>query len=298
MTLVFTPAPPSSPLVGDVTISMEDQVRSVYRLLWVLYADRRFNGLRIEMQRVKQLVRPHMRLEHLSFSSRGYGRGIEQDNSLFAITYYATSRKDAEDVVDIFHNYITNGGADFGSIDLIPAWRFGWNFPQPFVESRAGGILSAGTYEVRVSGFDICGNESAASKAMSIVLDGTNYNAIYVMIPRVPWAHPLFPSYNVFVNGHLEQAVVMPRWGYPNVTFTTLKGTGRPPWEAIDQNGNINAVRWKFLRVENFSSSIREDLIENGVFQATITLETSIMQARALPQTGVIENVQSNIEVM
>jgi hypothetical protein len=271
-------------------MNQDDMFRSVYRLLWQLYAAERAAGLRIEDKRSQKLTRPHMRLEQTAEKGRDFGDGLQRKDCQYAITYYGTSRQDCTAVVAKLYSYLKEGGREFDTLDLIPGWRFGWNFPQPYVELRAGGTIPTGDHIVRISGIDVCGNESAASFALHGVTDGAQL--IHIRIPRVTWNHPLFPSYNVFVDGHLEASVDMPQWGYPSVDIESLVGTGRVPLEAILPSGELRSVRWRHMRVTDYSSVQREDLLENGLFQSTITLGTTFMGTREPLQTGVMENVE------
>jgi hypothetical protein len=272
-------------------MDLEDQLRSVNRMLWLLFTSRTSDpaGFRIELQRVRKLQRPMIRLERTAERTKDFGSGLFQDECQYAITYYGSDRTDVDKTVATIKRYIDQGGTDYSNLNLIQGWRFGWAFPQPLdLGSRADvvGTIPTGTYQVRISGTDHCGNESAASVAASVTLTGPNN--IYLRVPRVPWNSPLFPSYSVYVNGHLETTVAMPRWGYPSFTLTSLLGTGIAPKETVDNAGVLNTVRWRWLRVTRFSSNTREDTLNNGVWQSTITLETSFLQPRDVPQTDVI----------
>jgi len=277
-------------------LDLDDQFRSVYRMLWELYSQERAqNSLRIEDKRYRQLTRPSIRVEQTINREVDRGNYMKEDQVQYAITYYGTSRSDCLKAVSKLQGYIEYGGEDYKNRYLIQAWKFGWNFPQPVaIEPRAGGTIPKGDHMVRISGIDECGNESAASLGSLVTLDGTQ--GFNVVIPRVPWVHPVFPQYNVYVDGHLEANVLMPTWNYPSSEIYGLAGTGQSPLEAIS-GGEQNAVRWKFLRVTQLASTIREDGVENGVFQSTTTLETSMIQARILPQVPIMENLGLDIEL-
>src|SRR5215471_20454104 len=231
-------------------LDLDDQFRSVYRMLWTLYGVQRRAGMRVEQTISREVDR---------------GSGIYEDQAQYAITYYGTGRGDCLKTSGLLRQYLENGGEDYSNRYLIPAWKFGWNFPQPLdIELSAGGTIPQGNHLVRISGIDVCGNESAASEGINVTVDGTQ--GLSITIPRVPWNHPLFPEYNVSVDGHLETAnVLMPTWGYPLATVNSLTGTGPAPPEAQTSQGDLNAVRWKFLRVTMMNSTLREDPIENGV---------------------------------
>jgi len=286
-------------------LDLDDQFRSVYRFLWDLFENERAPssppstrpGLRIEDKRFRQLTRPSIRLEQTIHREVDRGSGIKEDQVQYAITYYGVDRSDTTKAVSKMAHYLEFGGTDYSNRYLIPAWKFGWNFPQPVdVELSAGGTVPQGDHQIRVSGIDVCGNESAASLPTVVTVDGTQ--EMTIQIARVPWNHPLFPQYNVYVDGHLETNVQMPTWGYPMATISSLTGTGSPPLEASNPQGGLNAVRWKFLRVFTFASTVREDPVENGVFQSTTTMETSMIQARVLPQNPIMEYLSTTIDLM
>jgi hypothetical protein len=183
---------------------------------------------------------------------------------------------DVMDNLNMFERSIRHGGVYHRIVNLIPAWRFNWQYPTIFVDAVPGGALAPATYQVRVSGIDLCDNESAASAPQDVVVDSTN-NAISVRVPRVPYSTPLFKAFCVYVEGHKEGEVPLPpRNGllYPTALISDLLGTGDPPADPSD----TLRVRWKFLRVTGYSSSSREDEIKNGVFTGNISLQTTIEQ--------------------
>jgi len=275
-------------------LDLDDQFRSVYRMLWELYLPDQ-PGLRIEDKRSRQLVRPSMRLEQTIHREVDRGYGIKEDQVQYAITYYGVNRSDCFKAVSKLEHYVEFGGAQYENRYLIQAWKFGWNFPAPLSVTLVTGTVPAGDHQVRVSGIDVCGNESAASLPTAVTTTGPQ--GFDIIIPRVPWNHPLFPSYNVYVDGHLEGNVAMPQWGYPEITISSLTGTGSPPLEASNPQGDLNAVRWKFLRVYVLASVIREDPVENAVFQSTTTMETSMIQARIQPQDPIMEVLGLDIQL-
>src|SRR3954470_5577483 len=167
-------------------MDLDDQLRSIFRMLWELFVQERAAGLRIEKERVDKLIRPHMRLEQLSHRSNDRGSGMWLDEVLYAITIYGKNRMDTSKMVTKIQQYLENGGSDYSNLYTIQGWRFGWSFPQPYVELRADGTVPVGDHMLRVSGIDICGNESAASVQQVITLvDGTQ--SFEVRIPRVTW---------------------------------------------------------------------------------------------------------------
>jgi hypothetical protein len=278
-------------------LDLDDQFRSVFRMLWTLLSQERTAGLRVEDQRSFKLIRPMMRLEQTISREVDRGNYMKEDQVQYAITYYGTSRADCAKIISLINSYVEFGGEDYENRYLIQAWKFGWNFPAPVsIELRAGGTVPNGDHTVRISGVDVCGNESAASLSQTVTM-GTGNNSFNIVIPRVPWVHPLFPSYFVYVDGHQEISTLMPKWNYPAAEINGLSGTGHPPLEATTIQGDQNAVRWKFLRVTSLGNVIREDTVENGAFQSTMTLETSMIQARILPQVPIMENLGLDIVI-
>jgi hypothetical protein len=199
---------------------------------------------------------------------------------------------DVMDKLNAFERSIKQGGKRFRLVNLIPAWRFDWQYPPVAVNPRnvAGGHIVPGTYQVRVSAVDVCDNTSAASVPQVIVLTATD-NAIGVRIPRVPYSSPLFKQYKVFVNGRQEGVVDLPyRVGllYPEIVIKDLLGTGAAP---LDPSNTVR-VRWQLLRVTGWASSSREDEIKNGVFTGSITLQTTVEQEHdrvQVPTIGYLE---------
>jgi len=281
-------------------IDLDDQTRSVNRMLWKLFAPRVAlpGGFRIELQRTRKLQRPQMRLERTNHRTVNLGSGLYRDDCQFAITYYGLDRMDVDKVIAEIKQFIDNGGTDYSFIDTIPAWRFGWAFPQPLdlaQDTTVVGTIPAGTYQVRISGVDRCGNESAASPNLPVVL--ASPGSFFLRVPRVPWNQPLFRQYKCYVNGHLEATITMPQWGYPTFSLTHLVGTGVAPKEMTNLDGSLNAIRWRFLRVTRFASNVQEDLLNNGMWQGTITLETSIHQPRLRTQDQIIGHVDTVVTV-
>lgn len=184
-----------------------------------------------------------------------------------------------------------HGGKRFRLVNLIPAWRFDWQYPPVRVTpSGDAGSIPPGTYQVRVSAVDVCDNESAASAPQEIVIEAPS-NAIGVRIPRVPYSQPLFKEFRIYVDGHREGAIDLPpRTGYlyAQTVIRNLLGTGVAP---ADPSDTIR-VRWQNLRVTGFAASSREDDIKNGVFTGNITLQTTVEQEHPHEQLPVIGHLE------
>lgn len=269
-------------------MDLEEQFHSVKHAIWSLYPAG--SKARVLEERPGTLVRPSWRVTYLThrdeqITSRRYRQVID-----WTIDYYGSNRADVMDQLNMFERSLRHGGKHYRIVNMIPAWRFNWQYPEVFVDAVPGGELDAGTYEVRVSGIDLCGNESAASAPQEVEIDSTN-NAISIRIPRVPYSAPLFQAFVVYVDGHEEERIPMPDSQgllYPAAVITDLLGTGDGP---SDPNDTLR-VRWKFLRVTGYSSSSREDDIKNGVFTGNVSLQTTIEQEHdhwQVPSVGYLQ---------
>lgn len=275
---------------STVTLDLEEQFHSVKHAIWDLYPIG--SKARVLEERPGTLVRPSWRVSYLThhdqqLTSRRYRQVVD-----WIIDYYGSNRMDVMDKMNAFERSIKQGGKRFRLVNLIPAWRFDWQYPPVAVNPRndVGGNIAPGTYQVRVSAVDVCDNTSAASVPQAVVIDAPD-NAIGVRIPRVPYSSPLFKQYKIFVNGRQEGAVDLPyRVGllYPEIVIKDLLGTGAAP---LDPSNTVR-VRWQFLRVTAWASSSREDEIKNGVFTGSITLQTTVEQEHdrvQVPTIGYLE---------
>lgn len=272
---------------SSVTMDLEEQFHSVKHAIWELYPTG--SKMRVLEQRPDILVRPSWRVSYLAhrdeqLTSRRYRQVVD-----WTIDYYGLTRVDVMDSINTFEKSIKQGGARFRLVNLIPAWRFEWQYPPVVVSSIqvADGNVASATYQVRVGAVDACDNESAASVAQEVVVVD---NAIRVRIPRVPYSSPLFKQFKIYVNGSLEGVVDLPyRQGllYPQIVIKDLLGTGAAPLEP----GATVRVRWQNLRVTGWASSSREDDIKNGVFTGNISLQTTVEQEHDRVQLPTIERV-------
>jgi len=274
---------------STVTIDIEEQFHSVKHAIWSIYPVG--SKQRVLEERPNILVRPSWRVTYLShrdeqLTSRRFRQIID-----WTIDYYGSNRADVMDKLNLFERYMKQGGKRFRLVNLIPAWRFSWQYPPVNVSPTVGGALAPRTYQVRVSAIDICGNESAASEEQAITLVAPD-NAIGVRIPRVPYSSPLFTDFRVYVDGHREASVELPsRSGYlyPQTVISNLLGTGAAPQEPDD----TVRVRWQHLRVTGFAASSREDDITNGVFTGNINLQTTVEQEHDRVQLPPIEYIEA-----
>lgn len=278
---------------STVTIDIEEQFHSVKHAIWAIYPTG--SKQRVLEERPNILVRPSWRVSYMShrdeqLTSRRFRQIID-----WTIDYYGSNRADVMDKLNLFERSMKQGGKRFRLVNLIPAWRFSWQYPPVHTAPSVGGNLVPGTYQVRVSAIDICDNESAASEPQTVTLDAAS-NAIGVRIPRVPYSSPMFPQFKVYVNGHREQMVELPpRNGYlyPQTVITNLLGTGEAPKEPDD----TVRVRWQNLRVTGFAASSREDDITNGVFTGNINLQTTVEQEHDRVQLPPIEHIEVDTTV-
>jgi hypothetical protein len=244
---------------SSVQLELEDQMHSVRHAIFCMYPTG--SKVRIIDQRPNTLVRPSWRISFLNLhsqqiTSRRYRQVVD-----WTIDYYGVTRMDVMDQLSQFERNIRHGGKRYRLVNLIPAERQNWQYPQVYVDPYVGGSLTPGDYRVRVSAIDLRGTESGASVEQAVTLDA-NHNAIKIRIPRVPYSQPLFKQYVVYVNEHEEVRVNLPqRWTgtYAMAEITNLLGTGAAPKEPSD----TIRIAWQYLRVTGFASSSREDDINN-----------------------------------
>lgn len=273
---------------STVTIDLEEQMHSVKHAIWDLYPVG--SKTRVIDERPGTLVRPSWRISYLThrdeqLTSRRYRQVID-----WTIDYYGSNRMDVMDKINMFERSMKHGGKRFRLVNLIPAWRFGWQYPPVVVTPIADGAIAPGTYQVRVSAVDACGNESAASAPQEVVIEAPN-NAIKIRIPRVPYSSPLFKEFRIYVDGHREGAVDLPlrsSYLYPQVVIRNLLGTGVAPAEPSD----TIRVRWQNLRVTGFAASSREDDVKGGVFTGNISLQTTVEQEHPHEQVPVVGRLE------
>jgi len=245
---------------------------------------------RVLDERPNVLVRPSWRITYLmqrdeQLTSRRYRQVVD-----WTIDYYGMNRADVMDKMNLFERSMKHGGKRHRLVNLIPAWRFDWQYPTVSLSALNDGAIPPGTYQVRVSAIDACDNESAASAPQEVVIADPN-NAIQVRIPRVPYSSPLFKEFKVYVDGFLQDSVDMPlRDGYlyPQVVIRNLLGSGAAPKEPSD----TIRVRWQNLRVTSYAASSREDDILNGVFTGNISLQTTVEQEHDHVQAPVIGHLE------
>lgn len=273
---------------STVTLDLEEQFHSVKHAIWDLYPAG--SKTRVLEERPSTLIRPSWRISYLThrdeqLTARRYRQTVD-----WTIDYYGSNRMDVMDQMNAFERSIKHGGKRFRLVNLIPAWRFNWQYPPVVATPLGSGNIAPGTYQVRVSAIDICDNESAASVAQAVVVEDPN-NAIGLRIPRVPYSSPLFKRFVIYVNGHREGAVDLPfRAGplYAQTLITDLLGTGPAPLEPSD----TVRVRWQFLRVTGYASSSREDEVKNGVFSGNISLQTTVEQEHDRVQVPPVEHLE------
>ena len=269
---------------STVTLDLEEQLHSVKHAIWNLYPVG--SKTRVMDERPNVLVRPSWRISYLNhrneqITSRRYRQVVD-----WTIDYYGMNRADVMDKMNVFERSMKHGGQRFRLVNLIPAWRFDWQYPPVNVEPWGDGTIVPGMYQVRVSAVDVCDNESAASAPQEVVVEAPD-NAIKIRIPRVPYSTPLFKQFKVYVDEHLEGLVELPfRSGslYPQTLITNLLGTGAAP---IDPSDTVR-VRWQNLRVTGYAASSREDDISNGVFTGNISLQTTVEQENDHVQVSTI----------
>lgn len=275
---------------STVTLDLDEQFHSVKHAIWEIYPTG--SKTRVLESRPNTLVRPSWRVSYLThrdeqLTSRRYRQVVD-----WTIDYYGVNRADVMDKMNTFERSLKQGGKHFRFVNLIPAWRFDWQYPEVTLTPSGDGSLVPGTYQVRVSAIDLCDNESAASIAQAVVLADPNYS-IAVRIPRVPYSQPLFKQFKVYVNGHLEATVDLPeRYGgafYPQAVIRDLLGSGPAPLEP----GDTVRVRWQFLRVTGYASGSREDDVSNGVFTGNISLQTAVEQEHDRFQVPLIQHIEA-----
>jgi hypothetical protein len=273
---------------SSVQIDLEEQMHSVRHCIFCMYPTG--SKVRILDQRPNTLFRPSWRVSYLThrneqLTSRRYRQVVD-----WTIDYYGVNRIDVMDQIDQFEKNIKHGGKRYRLVNLIPAVRFNWQYPQVYVDPSVGGSLTPGAYRVRVSAIDLYGTESGASVQQVVTLDA-EHNSIKVRIPRVPYSQPLFKQFVVYVNEHEESRANLPqRWTttYPQTEITNLLATGAAPKEPSD----TIRVAWQYLRVTGFAASSREDEINNGVFTGNISLQTAVEQESDRVQVPVMERIE------
>jgi hypothetical protein len=273
---------------STVTIDLEEQMHSVKHAIWELYPAG--SKTRVLDERPTTLVRPSWRISYLNhrdeqLTSRRYRQTID-----WTIDYYGMNRADVMDKINLFERSMRHGGKRHRLVNLIPAWRFDWQYPTVEITTLNDGAIEPGTYQVRVSAIDVCDNESAASTPQQVEVVAPS-NAMQIRVPRVPWSSPLFKEFKVYVEGHLEGAVDLPpRYGhlYPQIVIRNLLGSGAAPQEPSD----TIRVRWQNLRVTGFAASSREDDVKNGVFTGNISLQTTVEQEHDHEQLPTIDHME------
>jgi len=278
---------------STVTLDLDEQFHSVKHAIWNLYPIG--SKTRVLEDRPVTLVRPSWRVTYLThrdeqLTSRRYRQIID-----WTIDYYGMNRADVMDRLGAFERSMKQGGPRFRLVNLIPAWRFDWQYPPPVLAPTGDGNIAPGKYAVRVSAIDICDNESAASVPQDVVVAAPD-DAIRVRVLRVPYSSPLFKQFRIYVNGHREAVVDLSgRVGplYPQVVIRDLLGTGPAP---LDPSDTVR-VRWQYLRVTGFAASNREDDVNNGVFTGNINLQTTVEQEHDRVQLPTIDYLEVQTEV-
>jgi len=263
-------------------------MHSVKHAIWELYPVG--SKTRVLDQRPNTLVRPSWRISYLTHRDEQLTSRRYRQIADWTIDYYGMNRSDVMDKITLFERSMKHGGKRHRLVNLIPAWRFDWQYPEPITATLNDGAIAPGTYQVRISAIDMCDNESAASAPLTVVVEAPN-NAIRVRVPRVPWSSPLFKEYKIYVDGFLQGSVDLPprnSYLYPQTVIRNLLGSGNTPKEPSD----TIRVRWQNLRVTGFAASSREDDISNGVFTGNISLQTTVEQEHDRVQTPTIEHIE------
>jgi hypothetical protein len=232
--------------------------------------------------RVQNSQRPIWSVRRINHRIQDLGRAGYADIDQWSLAYWSTDRQDADFTLEAIKQAIVSGGIGSRRSNRIPGWRFNWQYPQPVISQvvGTGSLAQNQAYQVRVSGIDLCDNESAASIPLLVTLVAPN-NTLSIRILREPYLAPLFKSYNVYINGHLQINILHPTVQlYPVATIETVVDSGAIPREP----SNDNPTRWKYIRVDSYNDSVREDDITNGLFNATITLQTSTYQEKNFDQ--------------
>ena len=273
---------------STVTIDMEEQMHSVKHAIWDLYPVS--SKTRVLDERPNVLLRPSWRITYLTHRDEQLTSRRYRQITDWTIDYYGMNRADVMDKMNLFERSMRHGGKRHRLVNLIPAWRFDWQYPEPIVSTLNDGAIPPGTYQVRISAIDVCDNESAASVPQSVVVAAPN-NAIRVRVPRVPWSSPLFKEFKIYVDGFLQDSVDLPPRDsglYAQKVIRNLLGSGATPKEPAD----TIRVRWQNLRVTGFAASSREDEIVNGVFTGNISLQTTVEQEHDRVQTPTIDYIE------
>lgn len=276
--------PRSSPL-----LSLEEQFQSIKHAIWASYPVG--SKPRVLESRPGTLIRPSWRVSYLTHHDQQIMSRVFRQVVDWTIDYYGMNRMDVQDRLNDLELVFKQGGTQHRLVNLIPAWRFDWQFPQVFLDPLTDvvGVIPAGVHHVRVSGIDVCDDKSGASADQTVTL-APGQNAIRVRLPRVPYSHPVFKQYAIYIDGHQERVIDTPsRDGmlYPQTLITNLLGTGAAP---IDPADTVR-VRWKFLRVTGFAASSTEDDVKSGVFTGNISLQTTVEQEHERTQLPTVERV-------
>lgn len=260
--------------------------------------------MRLETEgRLLDFTRPLWKINRISHRTVNYGAGGFRDDCQWVLEYYGLTRQEVDGTLSIFKDAMENG-LRYGDFYRIPGYRFNWRYPQPDAQPNTvlGSGIPATTYSVRVSGLDVCGNESAASLPVLVTLVSPD-NAIRIRILRAPSIAPVFHAYNIYINNHLEIAgLVQPgisngqvvgglNTAYAIASIESLLGNGLPPIE------DPVPVRWHFVRVESYVDSTSEDDEQDGLFNGQINMMTSVFNERDYPQADVVRHLGINIKV-
>jgi hypothetical protein len=264
-------------------VDFNDRLLSLRLHIWDAFATQIAGGLRIEtLGRVQNFTRPMVNIRSINYRAIDHGALSYVHNDQWSISYYGLDEPDVAAFETTFGRSIESNGLRNKLARRIKGYRFNWQYPQPVVTPKTvvGSALPVAQYEVRVSGIDMCDVESAASAPLLVNVVAPD-NALRIRLKRQPSIGDLFKAYRVYVNGHLESTITKPlNQLYPTVVIGSLVGTGSAPL-AVSEN---IAIRWRYLRVENYSITTREDEIQDGLFDAFITLETTVYEERERPQ--------------
>lgn len=268
-----------------------DRLLSIRHLLYTTFQDRiaQDNMRFLTEGRVVNSQRPIWRIRRINHRTEDLGKAGYRDVDQWSINYWATNRLDADTTLQAFQQAIISGGVGSRHSNRIPGWRFSWQYPQPVVSqlSDVGSLAQGQSYEIRVSGIDLCDNESAASAPLLVPLVAPN-NTLSVRILRQPFLAPLFRSYNIYVNGHLLENILHPTTQlYPVAMVGSVNPSGKLP---LDPSNSV-PIRWKFIRVDSYNDATREDDITDGLFNSTITMQTSTYQEKIMEQQEAIWNI-------
>jgi hypothetical protein len=280
----------------SVIVSLDDQTMSMKRFVWDIYG----TGAKVEVEadkRLGEIKRPSWYIERVGHNIRQLSTLNFSDECAWKLFYYGSSRVDVDDALTLFNEGVQMDGTFYkggikGNRNLIPVWRHYWQFPQIYltpyqtVPPEPTGTLS-GTYSVRASGFDVCGNESAASVAQLVTVTTPN-NAFKVRAPKVPGTYPVFKEVWIYV-AEKKEVVILQKDAkhYAEAKIGSLLGTGAAP----KNPGEQVAVRWKFMRVTGMDTRIAQDRLKDGSFMGIVTLSTTCFQERQRSQEDVMREI-------